>query len=189
LLILHTRISSRASIYTFAMPKLKLQPRKAPIQARSQATVAAVLQAAARVLSKESLAGFNTNRVAAVAGVSVGSLYQYFPNKEALLSALIEHAHEEIAKALDALRPTLEGQPLASAVRAVARMAVAQQYGDPVLAAALARDTPLGPSARPHGDQYRGAVARLCRQRLATLARRDLVDQSTRLHRLDPGLG
>ena len=51
-------------------------PRKAPRQPRSAATVAAILQAATRVLSRESLAGFNTNRVAEVAGVSVGSLYQ-----------------------------------------------------------------------------------------------------------------
>ena len=58
------------------MPSINISPRKAPRQPRSAATVAAILQAATRVLSRESLAGFNTNRVAEVAGVSVGSLYQ-----------------------------------------------------------------------------------------------------------------
>jgi AcrR family transcriptional regulator len=52
-----------------------------PSQLRSLATVQLILPAAARVLARESLAGFNTNRVAEVAGISVGSLYQYFPSK------------------------------------------------------------------------------------------------------------
>ena len=66
------------------MDKPHLEARKAPKQARSLVTVQAILTAGARVLARESLAGFNTNRIAEVAGVSVGSLYQYFPNKAAL---------------------------------------------------------------------------------------------------------
>lgn len=66
----------------------RVLPRKKPRQARSQETHRAILQAAARVLRDEGPAAFNTNRVAQVAGVSVGSLYQYFPNKAALLFQL-----------------------------------------------------------------------------------------------------
>ena len=64
------------------------RPRKTPVQARSQATVDTILDAAARVLVRDGYGAFTTNRVAARAGVSVGSLYQYFPNKEALLAKL-----------------------------------------------------------------------------------------------------
>ena len=68
--------------------KTTVSPRKAPRQARSQATVTAILDAAARVLVERGYAATNTNVVAELAGVSEGSLYQYFPNKDALITAL-----------------------------------------------------------------------------------------------------
>jgi AcrR family transcriptional regulator len=68
--------------------KTLLSPRKSPRQARSQATVEAILDAAARVLVERGYAATNTNLVAERAGVSVGSLYQYFPNKDSLITAL-----------------------------------------------------------------------------------------------------
>lgn len=68
--------------------KTPLSPRKVPRQARSAQLVEAVLEAAARVLAREGARRFTTVRVAEEAGVSVGSLYQYFPNKEALLFRL-----------------------------------------------------------------------------------------------------
>jgi AcrR family transcriptional regulator len=72
-------------------------PRKLPKQERSQATVEAILTATTHILTKEGYDQFNTNRVAELAGVSIGSLYQYFPNKEALLFALAEdHANEMV---------------------------------------------------------------------------------------------
>jgi len=63
---------------------------KVPRQQRSVEMVHAILDAAKRVLEKEGLLAFTTNRVADVAGVSVGSLYQYFPNKDALLLGVVE---------------------------------------------------------------------------------------------------
>jgi AcrR family transcriptional regulator len=60
-----------------------------------------VLEAATRVLSSHSLAGFNTNRVAEVAGISVGSLYQYFPNKSSLIAALIEREQIGLAATIE----------------------------------------------------------------------------------------
>ncbi|MEO6951403.1 MAG: TetR/AcrR family transcriptional regulator [Polyangia bacterium] len=65
-------------------------PRKVPKQARSARLVDAILQAAVRVLEKDGAAAFTTIRVAARAGVSVGSLYQYFPNKGSILVRLQE---------------------------------------------------------------------------------------------------
>lgn len=62
--------------------------RKAPRQARSRVTVEAILVAGARILSDEGWAGFTTNKVAERAGVSIGSLYQYFPDKLSLVDAI-----------------------------------------------------------------------------------------------------
>lgn len=64
--------------------------RKKPRQGRSRFTVDAIIQAAAHILVTDGYATFNTNRVAEVAGVSIGSLYQYFPNKQSLIVALWE---------------------------------------------------------------------------------------------------
>lgn len=66
--------------------------RKEPRQARSRATVEAILQAGARVLGDRGMDGFTTNETADVAGVSIGSLYQYFPDKLSLIDA-IRHRH------------------------------------------------------------------------------------------------
>ncbi|WP_221178191.1 TetR/AcrR family transcriptional regulator [Pseudomonas rhodesiae] len=68
--------------------KQKPMMRKEPRQARSRATVETIIQAGARVLSREGWAGFTTNKVADLAGVSVGSLYQYFPDKLSLVDAI-----------------------------------------------------------------------------------------------------
>lgn len=91
---------------------LDASPRKMPIQRRSKATVDAIVTAAAQVLLAHGYEGATTARVAERAGVSIGSLYQYFPNKEALVAALIErHADEMVAivgaAVADAMRTTL----------------------------------------------------------------------------------
>ncbi len=62
--------------------------RKAPRQARSRATVETIIEAGARILNDGGWAGFTTNRVAELAGVSIGSLYQYFPDKLSLIDAI-----------------------------------------------------------------------------------------------------
>jgi AcrR family transcriptional regulator len=79
-------LSQLALLIGKGMPAKPLtKPRKVPSQTRSAATVETIIEAAARVLIKRGMGGFNTNAVAAEAGVSVGSLYQYFPGKEAIL--------------------------------------------------------------------------------------------------------
>lgn len=66
----------------------RVRQRKQPVQERSRATVEAVLEATLQVLLREGLAGLTTTRVAERAGVSVGTLYQYFPDKQSLVMAL-----------------------------------------------------------------------------------------------------
>lgn len=84
----------------------RTRPRKKPSQRRSRITVEAVLEAAARVFEEQGYAGGTTNRIAERAGVSVGSLYEYFPNKDAIVVALAERQLEEQRRSLGAL---LEG--------------------------------------------------------------------------------
>lgn len=80
-----------------------LEPRKEPRQERSRLMTETILEAAARVLVRDGLPAFTTNRVAEVAGVSVGSLYQYYPNKEAILFQLHARDMEETWRMLDAV--------------------------------------------------------------------------------------
>lgn len=91
--------------------------RKRPSQARSRETVAAILEAAARVFEAHGYAAGTTNRIAARAGVSIGSLYEYFPNKDAIVVALAERELEseraEITRLLEATR----GEALAVVLR------------------------------------------------------------------------
>lgn len=84
--VLSTRISPRCSRKLHE----RLEPRKKPVQRRSQATVDQILIAAAQVFETLGYAGGTTNRIAERAGVSVGTLYQYFPSKEAVAVALLE---------------------------------------------------------------------------------------------------
>ena len=81
-------------------------PRKAPRQQRSQQTVDRIVEAAARVFNEAGYLGTTTNEIAADAGVSIGSLYQYFPNKDALL---IEIARRHISGSLAAFDELMNG--------------------------------------------------------------------------------
>jgi AcrR family transcriptional regulator len=155
------------------VPRIDVNPRKAPRQQRSQATVEAVLEAAARVLARDSLAGFNTNRVAAVAGVSVGTVYQYFPNKDALVTALIDRAQAELAAALEAAVHSTHGLPLAAVLRVLAQLAIQQQYTRPVFAAALDHEEkrlPIAARLRASEGRMLASVAQLLGRYSAELA-------------------
>jgi AcrR family transcriptional regulator len=95
------------------------RPRKGPRQRRSQATVDAILEAAARLFASGGLARVTTNQIAELAGVSVGSLYQYFPSKEAILGELIDrHAEQTMARLSGVLAAFAEG-PIPDALREI----------------------------------------------------------------------
>ena len=100
-------------------PQPLVKMRKKPTQARAGATVDAIVEAAAQVLQKEGEEGLTTARVAARAGVSIGSIYQYFPNKDAILLALIRKEREaigaEVARKFAEIEPQ-SGEEIVSAV-------------------------------------------------------------------------
>ncbi|GAB2879938.1 hypothetical protein GCM10027093_13860 [Paraburkholderia jirisanensis] len=108
-----------------------LAPRKAPLQRRSAATVEAILEAAARILETTGFGGYTTNAVAQLAGVSIGSLYQYFPNRDALTAALIER---ETAGLLTAVRTSQQLDSCAAILDYLTRAAVEHQMNRPALA-------------------------------------------------------
>ena len=112
-----------------------LSPRKQPVQARSRALVEAILTAAARVLEQAGLEGFNTNRVAEAAGVSVGSLYQYFPGKTALLAALVRQDAAAFGAALT--QAAGAGGSLRETAEALLDVMISHQSERPALARAL----------------------------------------------------
>lgn len=107
--------------------------RKQPAQQRSRALVDALLEATGRVLAEGGLAALTTTRVAEVAGVSVGSLYQYFPSKEALVAALIQDRLQRDEERVEACCAALEGAPLEQVLRAIAEVVVAPFREAPVL--------------------------------------------------------
>jgi AcrR family transcriptional regulator len=89
-----------------------LKPRKSPRQARSVATVEAIFEATIQVLLAGGESQLTTTRVAERAGVSVGTMYQYFPHKKALLYAMLRERLETLPKAMEAAVARLSGLPL-----------------------------------------------------------------------------
>lgn len=119
-----------------------IRPRKAPRQKRSQETVDAILSATAHILSREGLEKATTNHVAAKAGVSIGSLYQYFPNKESLIRALNDRHTREILALLTARFAEVREAPIPAAVRAIVQAMVEVHRVDPALHRVLVQATP-----------------------------------------------
>ncbi len=98
-------------------PKTRTRPRKKPAQARSRDMVETLLEAAARVFVKEGYARATTNRIAAAAGVSVGSLYQYFPSKDAIAVELLRRYRESLLVLVRARLATADRESFESVVR------------------------------------------------------------------------
>lgn len=145
----------------------RLEPRRKPRQARSQATVEVLLAAAARVFARAGYAATTTNHVAAKAGVSIGSLYEYFPSKDAILVALVERhldeAERELGRAVAELgeaRPSLE-----DTIVLLVRTMVELHAHDPGLHRVLFEEAPLPAKLRARVAQLEtvmaGEVARL----------------------------
>lgn len=125
------------------MPRrASLKPRKSAAQDRSRATVDALIEATARILVREGFDKASTNRIAEVAGVSVGSLYQYFPCKESLVAAVAERHQQQIMRTVRGEFAVLSTWPLRKAVRRLVVIAVESHRVDPKLHRALAEQIP-----------------------------------------------
>jgi AcrR family transcriptional regulator len=95
--------------------------RKRPRQERAHATFDALIIAAERVLQQEGAARLTTNRIAHVAGVSVGSVYQYFPDKQAIVAALGERYMQHYVEAFEALLAVSMAEPVERIVATILR--------------------------------------------------------------------
>src|SRR5262245_56114454 len=103
----------------FGMKQSSIEPRKKPKQARSRHLVEIILEGATRVLQKTELAHATSNKIASVAGVSIGSFYQYFPNKDSLMGLLVKRRMNAQAELLKKQLEELQGKPIREAIRAL----------------------------------------------------------------------
>ena len=117
-------------------------PRKLPKQLRSQRTVDAILTATARVLVKDGYDRASTNRIAQVAGVSVGSLYQFFPNKHALFAALRKRHFDELDEVTSQMEQGSPSLPVRSAIQFAVELMIRAHAVDPELHRALEEEVP-----------------------------------------------
>lgn len=122
--------------------KPRTKPRKHASQERSRATVDALVEATARILVREGFDKASTNRIAEVAGVSVGSLYQYYPGKEALVVAVIDRHNQQIMQVVRRALAEVASQPIAKAVRRLVTVAIEAHRIDPKLHRVLAEQIP-----------------------------------------------
>jgi len=139
--------------------KILTKPRKAPTQDRSRETVEVILTATARVLVDVGYDRASTNKVAEVAGVSVGSLYRYFPSKEALVAALCERHVTQMFAVCEEKLLELQDAPMDLAAREIVRAILRAQSVNPKLHRILIQQVPrVGQLRNVDGLQERFSV-------------------------------
>jgi AcrR family transcriptional regulator len=134
-----------------------ISARKQPRQARSTRLVADILEAAVRVLVRDGVHRFTTARVAETAGVSVGSLYQYFPNREAILFRLQADEWRQTSGQLQRVLRDRKMAPL-DRLRTAVRMFFRSECDEAAFRTALEEAAPLyreAPEARTHAEESR----------------------------------
>ena len=149
------------------------QPRRTPTQRRAVETCAAIVEATARILEDKGQDALNTNRIAERAGVSVGTLYQYFPDKHAILVALIRRERAALMAELRAIER--DGD---DALQAMVAASIRHQFARPKLAAALEHIElafPIGPEAAEMAEEIAAISAGLLARRFGELGRTDLL--------------
>ena len=147
----------------------RLRPRKHPRQQRSQETVAVILEATRRVLVQRGYARASTAESARRAGVSIGSLYQYFPSKAALLAALSEQHSQAMLQVFEARLQQVQGLSLREAIRvAIQAELEAFQLNLPLHRVLFEEAPRLAPPA--HIDRVQDQVVDLVKRALALRA-------------------
>jgi AcrR family transcriptional regulator len=148
--------------------KYSTTSRKLPKQERSRITVEAILEATTHILTEEGYDKASTNRIAERAGISIGSLYQYFPNKESLMSALMEQHSNEIAELVESKLSHLFDQPLETTIPELIRAVIAAHAINPRLHQVLNEEIPRSERLQ----QMQHAEERIIRLLRAYLERR-----------------
>ena len=161
----------------------RLTPRKAPAQERSRATVEAILGAAARVLARHGYAAGTTNRIAKRAGVSIGSLYEYFPNKDAILVALVErHLEEGMAAVQEVLDRGPDERGLRPFLRRFVAAVVELHARNPQLHRVLFEEAPHPPESHACALRLEESLAHSLEAVLRASAETDVADTDTAAH-------
>ncbi|MFA4928815.1 MAG: TetR/AcrR family transcriptional regulator [Patulibacter sp.] len=144
--------------------------RRIPVQDRAIATVEAIVEAAAQTFERLGYEQTTTNRVADRAGVSIGSLYQYFPNKDALLLALIEDHLDDAAARLQPVLGALlrDPPPVAEGIDRLLRVTVELHAARPALHRVLLDDAPRPVGLRDRLARDEQAITAAVRQYLAS---------------------
>lgn len=141
-------------------PKIVTNPRKSPRQDRSRETVEVILEATARVLVDVGYDRASTNRIAEVAGISIGSLYRYFPSKEALVAALCERHITAMLGMCESKLVELGDAPLEIAAREIVRAILRAHAVNPKLHRILIQQVPRVGKLR-HVDSMQTRVSEL----------------------------
>jgi AcrR family transcriptional regulator len=118
---------------------VSIERRKEPVQRRARETVDAILTATERIVREQDFERVTTNEIARLAGVSVGSLYQYFPCKQALIVAVAERREAEIARLIENALLRAATMPLAEGVRAVIETTLDAHVADRALHRAVSK--------------------------------------------------
>lgn len=122
--------------------KTRTTPRKLPQQDRSKVTVEAILIATAHILTQFGYEKANTNRIAELAGVSIGSLYQYFPNKEALVTALAQQHVNTMMEIIESKLKDSSEAPIEVILHELVKACIAAHAIDPILHKVLSEQVP-----------------------------------------------
>jgi AcrR family transcriptional regulator len=139
-----------------------IRPRKKPVQKRAVETVEVIYEAASQVFSSRGYAGTTTDRIAKRAGISIGSLYQYFPNKQSIAAGLVERHAQEGRKRIEAvLNRGMENEiPIKDLLRQLIEVFVKSHEKDPNLFRVLMDEVPhsdkIGHDIRQLMEYYTG---------------------------------
>lgn len=161
----------------------ELSPRKRPRQRRSQTTVDSILEAAARVFAERGFAGGTTNHIAEAAGVSVGSLYEYFPNKGAILVAIAQRQLDSmIAEVQRAIADGDADEPLGELLGRFVETMLAVHESDPELHRVLFGEAPHPSELHACVLQMEETLAHTVEARLAACREVGARDRDTAAH-------